>query len=477
MYKYLAQSDTSKLSEKDFDNVINFIEEFSDSVLFQNDEKRKTKFCKMFQKISKYIEFQKAQKRLNYVKQEPKSKKQKIVKFQKPNLPDEIWIKILNFLSCKDIFVNLALVSKHFHNLTLDSRAVRIIHLEEIKTSEKYQNTMKVLKRSKNLYEVYIKNSLEYCNSFIIQAFKSSPNLKSLAISRQSDNWFKLSKNAIESFGNNLEVLNLEGVYIEDGQMMKTIFSQKNLKDLHVCVRYENVVKTFLDRLPDNCKKLENIYFDRITLDDVFHVSISDHFKTFFEKMNGNLKNFRLNELYCLNCYENPMLGQILMNVSVCTKLEHLEVRDAKFLTNDILNDISKLSNLKDLDLRNLGSRITTLGPKASKINTLFLQMDMKNMEKIHLQGSQYVTDELLKAIALRMPPKLYNLSITGSKNLKILKSTLKSLMDCPSLNIVGFEWSNLNGISNNFLREFNMKICLHLLVNEEWVQLNEYIK
>ena len=103
--------------------------------------------------------------------------------------------------------------------------------------------------------------------------------------------------------------------------------------------------------------------------------------------------------------------------------------------------------------------------------------MDMKNMEKIHLQGSQYVTDELLKAIALRMPPKLYNLSITGSKNLKILKSTLKSLMDCPSLNIVGFEWSNPNGISNNFLREFNTKICLHLLVNEEWVQLNEYIK
>ena len=87
---------------------------------------------------------------------------------------------------------------------------------------------------------MYILNSLKHCNNFIVHAFKSSPNLKSLAISRQSDNWYKLSKNTIESFGNNLEVLKLEGVYIEEeGEMMTKVFSQKNLKDLHVCVRYK----------------------------------------------------------------------------------------------------------------------------------------------------------------------------------------------------------------------------------------------
>ena len=473
MYKYLTQSDTSKLSEKDFDNVINFIEEFSESVMFQNDEKRKTKFCNLFQKISKHIEVQKAQKSVDFMKEEPKSKKEIIMKFQKPNLPDEIWIKILNFLSCKDIFLNLALVSKHFYNLTLDSRAVKTIHLKEIKTAEKYENAMEVLKRSKNLYEVYILNSLKYCNNFIVQTFKSSPNLKSLAISRQSNNWFKLSKTAIESFGKNLELLKLEGVYIEEaGEMMTKVFSQKNLKDLHVCLRYENVVKTFLEKLPENCKNLQNIYFDRTTLDD-FHVPvvpISAHFKTFFEKMKGNLESIRLNKLYCQNSFNKPMMGQILVNVGVCEKLQHLEVRDASLFTNEFLNAISELPNLRDLDLRKLG-------PKLSKINTLFLQMDLKNMEKIHLQGSPVVTDELLKAIALRMPPKLYNLSITGSKNLEVQKSTLKSLMDCPSLKIVGFEWSNLNGVSNSFLREFNEEICLYLLVNDEWVKLNKYIK
>ena len=474
MYKYLAQSDTSKLNDKDFDNVINFIEEFSESVMFQNDEKRKTKFCKMFQKISKHFEGQKAQKRLNYVKKEPKSKKQKMVQFQNPNFPDEIWIKILNFLSCKDIFVNLALVSKRFHNLTLDSRAVKILHLKEIKTVEKFENAIKVLKRSKNLYEVYILNSLKHCNKFIVHAFKSSPNLKSLAISRQSDNWYKLSKNTIESFGNNLEVLKLEGVYIEEeGEMMTKVFSQKNLKDLHVCLRYENVVKTFLEKLPENCKNLENIYFDRITLDNVHNpmvLDISAHFKTFFEKMKRNLKSIRLNKFYCQNSFNKPKMGQILVNVGLCKKLQHLEVRDACLFTNEFLNAISELPNLTNLDLRNLG-------PKVSKINTLFLQMDLKNMEKIHLQGSPVVTNELLKAIALRMPAKLCNLSITGSKNLKVQKSTLKSLMDCPSLKIVGFEWSNLNGVSNSFLREFNKSICLYLLVNEKWVKLNEYIK
>ena len=79
-------------------------------------------------------------------------------------------------------------------------------------------------------------------------------------------------------------------------------------------------------------------------------LDISAQFKTFFEKMKGNLKSIRLNKLYCQNSFNKPMMGQILVNVGVCKKLQHLEVRDASLFTNEILNAISELPNLRNLD-------------------------------------------------------------------------------------------------------------------------------
>ena len=40
MFKQLSQSDISKLNDKDFDNVVQFIDKFSESVMIQDDQER-----------------------------------------------------------------------------------------------------------------------------------------------------------------------------------------------------------------------------------------------------------------------------------------------------------------------------------------------------------------------------------------------------------------------------------------------------
>ena len=47
-------------------------------------------------------------------------------------LPEEIWLKIMNYLKTKDLFLNFGLVNKFFNGLTLDSRAVKYLKLADI---------------------------------------------------------------------------------------------------------------------------------------------------------------------------------------------------------------------------------------------------------------------------------------------------------------------------------------------------------
>ena len=132
------------------------------------------------------------------------------------SLPNEIWLKILNCLDTQTIFANFALVCKKFHNLTLDSRAVKTINLIGIDTYEKYKSAKKVLKRSKNLYKIKIRNSLFYCDSFITQAFKSNPKLRNCHIGTQINrqNWIEFSDTVVQAFGNSLETMVLGSVQI-----------------------------------------------------------------------------------------------------------------------------------------------------------------------------------------------------------------------------------------------------------------------
>ena len=74
----------------------------------------------------------------------------------KVEFPNEIWLKIITFLPCKEFFGSFALVNKHFHSLTLDHSALKYLQIGEIKNDLQLENLMKVIKYSKKLKEVQL---------------------------------------------------------------------------------------------------------------------------------------------------------------------------------------------------------------------------------------------------------------------------------------------------------------------------------
>ena len=94
------------------------------------------------------------------------------------HLPDEIWLKIMNYLKTTDIFGSFALVDKHFNQLTLDINYLQVKNIEG--NPSKHYDVLKVLSRCEKLIQFSIedRNCDEYqFKSCIIKALESSQNL------------------------------------------------------------------------------------------------------------------------------------------------------------------------------------------------------------------------------------------------------------------------------------------------------------
>ena len=84
----------------------------------------------------------------------------------KVDVPDEFWLKIMKFLSYKDLFNNLSLVNKHFNNLTHDSSVIKSIDLMQIYSDIKLQSKMHFLKRSRNINHVNVTKLKNLTNTY-----------------------------------------------------------------------------------------------------------------------------------------------------------------------------------------------------------------------------------------------------------------------------------------------------------------------
>ena len=59
------------------------------------------------------------------------------------HLPDEIWLKIMNYLKTTDIFGSFALVDRHFNQLTLDINYLQVKNIEG--NPSRHYDVLKVL--------------------------------------------------------------------------------------------------------------------------------------------------------------------------------------------------------------------------------------------------------------------------------------------------------------------------------------------
>ena len=91
--------------------------------------------------------------------------------------PNEIWLKVIQYLPTKDVFRNFALICKRFNNLTQDSSAVKYLEVNAIKTWPKYESVCKIISKSKSLIEFKIIKSGDFENKLITK-LKSLVGLK-----------------------------------------------------------------------------------------------------------------------------------------------------------------------------------------------------------------------------------------------------------------------------------------------------------
>ena len=168
------------------------------------------------------------------------------------DLPNELWMKILSFLSTKDILKNFNLTCKHFHSLAINPCAIKSLHLklENAKDSSQYQEIVKVLKRSKTLKKLIITGH-DRMNQILAHVLKSN-HLKTLEISQLRLQKAPLSNVNLKYIKNsNIEALKLDYINL-DSYAMQQIGAVKTLKSVRILLcgyrkSISELIKTFID--------------------------------------------------------------------------------------------------------------------------------------------------------------------------------------------------------------------------------------
>ena len=174
------------------------------------------------------------------------------------NLPDEILVYILSFLTTFEVITKISVVSKRFYEVSQDSRLRRDLYCCISKSSDIH--TLKLaLKGSRNLKSLSIHQKVEdlITEHELESVIELCSTLRCLVLTN-----LNLSSNVLKNLvkhGNGLENLNLENSKFCDGNVLKCIFQLTNLKCLKFSIWFsddEEVVSIFNSVLPTLCKKM-----------------------------------------------------------------------------------------------------------------------------------------------------------------------------------------------------------------------------
>ena len=327
------------------------------------------------------------------------------------HLPNELWLKIINYMKTKDIFGSFALVNKHFNSLTLDTSAIKYLQVKNIRGDpSKHENVMKVLSRCKSMIEFSIEDRRcdEYqFKSCINKALESSQKLKSLKILTRSlnlgiDEIYTPKSGALDAadrmFVECLEKLKdkLENIEFENGNLLYTVLDAicitKNLKRLAIKKGLFRA-KYFIYNLANSENQLEEIEL-HYPLEEGEEEALIE----LFLKKQEKLKSVILKSHDCFPIFVRchfPKLEKIYMYSSqATTKLEtkHLEqflaqsanLKSIEFdghfnidIANEYLYQIIKDRNIFIIFSRNPGKKIrrNLLDTKQSSLED-FLRQD-----------------------------------------------------------------------------------------------------
>ena len=364
---------------------------------------------------------------------------------RKVDLPDEIWLKIIQNLPTEDMFGSFALACKSFNNLTQDSMAVKFLQLEKIDNVVMLVNALKIMKRSKGIVELKMKKFIdEYANELICQVMRSSPKLKSLKIKAK-----ELSAGSIRMIlESNIEVLRLKEIENLGSNGIDEFCNIKTLKSLTIFPRYGRgidhpVFDRILKPLAVNAVPIEEVrlFSGRVCSNNASVLN------TFFKQKKYTLKRIALRL--------DPFFGHgaiPLENLNLCQNLEEMELRmwDSKNL-----EVLSGMPNLKRLVLGYSFAREDFLVK-------LFKRLSLENLTSLSIQNNPSIKDELVMKLPGVAFPKLEFLHIHPKIDFRkaddiLFDKSLKELVsNMPNLRFIQFGY-------NFFKSNFTFKTLMEL--------------
>ena len=260
------------------------------------------------------------------------------------NVPNEIWLKIIGYLKCKDIFLGIGQVCKRFNDLTHEPMAIKFFELDGIyreflDTDE--NNVLRILRQSKSLKSIVLKSSNAPQALFIKEALISNPQLKSVMLINtfgKADSCCKIVERLTKAKSiEHLQILKDHQGF--DNKLLMKIADMKNLKTLRLNVR-KGIGAEFIKKISVSCRNLDTIELN-ISLEDPDGIQIA--FDTFFQARKKTLKSFILTQWNY--DYENM---NILRNLSFCQNLEEISVENHDYVLQQ-LPKIVKMSKIKRL--------------------------------------------------------------------------------------------------------------------------------
>ena len=387
--------------------------------------------------------FQKLQNLPKFCVPEETSNSEQVLELDSPrkvDLPDEIWLKIIQKLPTEDMFGCFALACKKFHNLSQDSMAVKFLQLNRIDNGLMLVNVREAIKRQKGILELIIKEGIGnymYVNELICHVLRYSPNLKSLKIKTK-----ELSAGTIEMIlKSKIQILTVEGIekFGSDG-IIDEVCNIKTLKSL--TIYQKEGTDQFLKTLAEN-----DVPIEEIRLFSSKACSNPAVLNTFFKQKKYTLKRIALRL--------DPFFGHgaiPLENLNLCQNLEEMELRmwDSKNL-----EVLSGMPNLKRLVLGYSFAREDFLVK-------LFKRLSLENLTSLSIQNNPSIKDELVMKLPGVAFPKLEFLHIHPKIDFRkaddiLFDKSLKELVsNMPNLRFIQFGY-------NFFKSNFTFKTLMEL--------------
>ena len=397
------------LDPKYFDSALDIIEAFAKEIFSGNNEIQK---FKLSERLKCLLNINAPEKSCNPLQTlEVKSSTQ-------AELPDEIWLKIIQYLPTKDLFENFALSCKKLHNLSQDSKAIKSLLLNNINTWSKYESVTKVISKSKGLVQLISIQSEDFVNELICQTFVSNPNLRTLNINTKALN----IETIITIAKSKVEFLDLDLENRELGQdEITALCNIKTLKSLGM-----NPNNQIISTLAKNSTPIEAINFLSAGQSLNNHVALNEFFKS--KKDNLKAISFKLRR------YDENVP---LKNLNLCQNLERIVM--ARWHSKN-LEMLSGMPNLKHLELIDLDAKNDTL------VN-FFRKLSLKKLEHLSIQHCPDAKEEFFVELSKLDFPALKNIGFfqtwqdkCQSRSRNLTDNTLQTLISkCPNLKRILF--------------------------------------